>query len=229
MFEEHFLLKDLPFFNEAREADVQARQESLNQREERRQEGTLRRAPGEKCPAPLPPAGSLTEKKMRAPIKGIVIRSPVPTPPSSSSSESNPLRRTPGRYGSKSSVPASVRLATPVEEKLTVDEPGFPRPDPNDMQLLAVDKLAGGEVGFPCFEQGLPATIPVEESDAERLGSLPYGPDSLALVLVVGPAMGKVTPPCDLTSGFCERLQQRLLETIEVSKGGSIRACTNPG
>ncbi|RVW75242.1 hypothetical protein CK203_047180 [Vitis vinifera] len=44
----HFALKDLPFYERARKADAKARQECLDQREEKRQEGTLRKAPGEK-------------------------------------------------------------------------------------------------------------------------------------------------------------------------------------
>ena len=49
---EHFVLKDLPFYKEARKADTQARRAFLNKWEERRQEGTLRRAPGDKRSAP---------------------------------------------------------------------------------------------------------------------------------------------------------------------------------
>ena len=85
---EHFVLKDLSFYSEVREADAQARQERLNQREEKRQEGTLRRAPGDKRPAPFPPARTPAEKKKKVPTKGIVIRSPVPSSSSASSSES---------------------------------------------------------------------------------------------------------------------------------------------
>lgn len=36
VFGEHFMLKDLPFYSETREADAQARQDRLNQREERK-------------------------------------------------------------------------------------------------------------------------------------------------------------------------------------------------
>ena len=50
---EHFVLQDLLFYAVAREADAQARQERLSHKEERRQKGTLRRAPGEKRPALL--------------------------------------------------------------------------------------------------------------------------------------------------------------------------------
>lgn len=45
---EHHVLKNLPFYEEAREADTKARQERLKQREEKRQEGTLRKTSGEK-------------------------------------------------------------------------------------------------------------------------------------------------------------------------------------
>lgn len=45
---EHHILKDLPFYEEAREENAKAHQERLDQREEKRQEGTLRKAPGEK-------------------------------------------------------------------------------------------------------------------------------------------------------------------------------------
>lgn len=67
---EHFVLKDLSFYMEAREADTQARQEHLNQREEKRQEGTLWRALGEKRPMPFPPASTLAEKKKKGSYQG---------------------------------------------------------------------------------------------------------------------------------------------------------------
>ena len=43
---EHFVLKDLPFYEEAREADAKTRQERLEQRDEKGQEEKLRKAPG---------------------------------------------------------------------------------------------------------------------------------------------------------------------------------------
>ena len=44
---EYYILKDLLFYEETCETDTKARQERFNQREEIRQEGTLRRALGE--------------------------------------------------------------------------------------------------------------------------------------------------------------------------------------
>ena len=214
---EHFILQDLSFYTEARDADAQACQERLSQREVKRQEGTLRRAPGEKRPASLPPTRHSVEKKKMVPIKGIVIRSPVPSSAFASSSESGLPRRVPGQYGSGPSISAFERLALPVEEEPSVDQPDSPRPDQDDMQLLVENKPAGEEVGPSCFDPALPATIPIEEPGVERLGSPPCGPDSLALVPVDEPTLERSIPPCDLTTEFCERLQQCLHETIEVS------------
>lgn len=45
---EYHVLKDLPFYEEAHEENTKVRQERLDQREEKRQKETLRKAPGEK-------------------------------------------------------------------------------------------------------------------------------------------------------------------------------------
>ncbi|KAL6335871.1 hypothetical protein AAG906_003496 [Vitis piasezkii] len=50
---EHFILKNLPFYEEECEANAKARQEHLDQREEKRQEGKLRRASDENGRASL--------------------------------------------------------------------------------------------------------------------------------------------------------------------------------
>ena len=93
----HFVLKDLPFYEEAHEANAKARQEHLDQREEKRQEGTLRRAPGDKRLAPFPPASAPANKKKKVPTKGIVISSSAPSGLPSVSSDSE---RIPGQNGS---------------------------------------------------------------------------------------------------------------------------------
>ena len=98
---EHFVLKDLPFYTEVRKANAQARKIRLNEQDEKRQEATLRKAPGDKRPAPSPPIGAPAKKKKKvlkkgkeiklptplkeaainppAPVKGIIIRPPVPS------------------------------------------------------------------------------------------------------------------------------------------------------
>ena len=46
VLDEHYVLKDFPFYMEARVADTKGRQYRLEKREKKRQEGTLRQAPG---------------------------------------------------------------------------------------------------------------------------------------------------------------------------------------
>ena len=66
---EHFILKDLPFYERARKPDAKARQKLLDERKEKRQEGTLRKTPGEKGrDSPLvarPPARKEKKKKQK--------------------------------------------------------------------------------------------------------------------------------------------------------------------
>lgn len=61
--EKHFVLKNLPFYEEAHEADARARQECLDQREEKRQKGTLRKAPGKRGQPSSPSVRPPAEKK----------------------------------------------------------------------------------------------------------------------------------------------------------------------
>lgn len=121
-------------------------------------------------------------------MKGIVIRSSIPSPPSSSSSESNLLKRILGRHWSGPSIPVSERLVPALEEELTVDQPGSPRPAPDDLQLVVADKPTVEEVEPVHLELGPSVIIPVEELGVERQGSPPHEPDSLALVVVDSPA-----------------------------------------
>lgn len=52
------MLKDLPFYEKACEVDEKARQEHLDQLEEKRQEWMLRKTPGEKEPGKKKGRGS---------------------------------------------------------------------------------------------------------------------------------------------------------------------------
>ena len=82
---EYFILKDIPFYAEACEADAKARQEHLEQREEKRQERKLRKAPGEKgrgsSSSTRPPTG---KKKKKTIAKVIKASTSAPKPLSTS-------------------------------------------------------------------------------------------------------------------------------------------------
>lgn len=65
---EHIVLKDLPFYKKAREMDAKSRQERLDQWEEKRQEGTLRKAPSEKDYGSFPAVRPQAVKKKKKTI-----------------------------------------------------------------------------------------------------------------------------------------------------------------
>ena len=80
------MLKDLPFYEKAREAYAKARQECLDQQEEKRQEGTLRKVLGEKGRSSLPAIHpQATKKKKKTIAQALKIVSPAPDLSSSSS------------------------------------------------------------------------------------------------------------------------------------------------
>ena len=150
---EHFVLKDLPFYTEAGEADAQAHQALLNQREEKMQEGTLRRAPGDKRPARFPPAGASAGKKKKVPTKGIMIRSPALSLSPASLSDSS--KRIPSQNGSGPSVPATERLTLLAKEETSMDQPGTPHPDADVVRASCPDPM-------------LLTAPPMQEKGAER-------------------------------------------------------------
>ena len=55
---EHYILKDLPFYKEVQQADAEKCRALIDDRERRKKEGTLRKAPGKKQPASAPPVGA---------------------------------------------------------------------------------------------------------------------------------------------------------------------------
>ena len=138
MLGEHFLLKDLPFYERAREIDAKARQERLDQREEKRQEGTLRKAPGEKgrdsSPVTRPPATK--EKKKTKKTLAQVLRIAALTPEAlSSSCRSGPSQ--PDHTISESEKPE----ATSNSLQLVIFHPGpsSPQPESEYVGLQVVD------------------------------------------------------------------------------------------
>ena len=164
--EEHFVIKDLPLYAAVRKADARARKARLNEREEKRQEGLLRKAPGGKRPASPSPAGAPVKKKkkqvlkkgkeIKLPtppnevvippptfVKEIIIRTPDPSVLPSVSSGSGHLVCL---NGSGPSVPAARRLALLAEEATSAYQPDSSPPDAD-------------VVGASCAET-LPAVAP---------------------------------------------------------------------
>ena len=134
-------------------------------------------------------------------VKEVTIReSENPVPPSISSC--------PGHLEflnhSGPSMSMAGRLALLTEEATSINQSGSPHPD-------------GDVAEASCAAALPPTTSPMEEMGAESQSLPPCGPNTLALVPGKGPARRRSRPTRDLKSGLIRRLQNRFLETLEVS------------
>ena len=75
---EHFVLQDLPFYAAVQEVDARMRKARLTDRDDKRKEGLLRKAPGGKRSAPSP-AGAPAKKKGKVTEKGKEVKIPTPS------------------------------------------------------------------------------------------------------------------------------------------------------
>ena len=85
------------------------------------------------------------------------------------------------------------------------------------MGLVVVNKLASKVDGASCPNPMPFTAFSMEKTRAKRQDLPHFEPSSLALVSVKGPATGRSRPARDLTTDISGRIQDRLLETIEVS------------
>ena len=78
---EHYILKDLPFYKEVQKADDEKYRALLDDREKRKKEGTLLKAPGKKRSATSESGAAPAKKKKKLVLqnKGKAVK--IPTPP----------------------------------------------------------------------------------------------------------------------------------------------------
>ena len=220
---EHYILQDLPFYAAVRKADVRSRKVRFNNREVKRKEGILRKAPSGKRPASSTPAGALAKKKKKVLNKGKEVKLPTPPkefviPPSTYVKEitiresdhpvppsiSSGSERLAGLNHSGPSLSAAGRPTLLAEEATLINQPDSPHPDAD---------AAGAFCAAP-----LPHLAPpMEEMGADSQGLPPCEPSPLALILVKGSTTRRSRPVRDLKSGLIGWLQDQFLETIEVS------------
>ena len=185
---EHNILKDLPFYKEVQKVDAQKRRALLDDREGKKKEGTLRKAPGKKCCAASLPSGAPAKKnkkltlnkgkeiKLPTPLKELVIppityvkevtiREPEhPIPPSISSG----LGHLAGLNHSGPLMSVVGRLTLLAEEATSINQPGSPHPD-------------GDTTEASCAAALPPTASPMEEMGAESQSLPPCGPSPLPL------------------------------------------------
>ncbi|KAL6331860.1 hypothetical protein AAG906_020207 [Vitis piasezkii] len=199
---EHYVLKDLFFYKEVKEADAEKHRALLDDRERRKNEGTLRKAPGQKrstasLPGKAPKKEEANKKGERSekPHSSKGICSPKTLFPSISSGPGHIA----GLNHSGPSLPGAERLSLLAEEATSINQPGSPHPDADAAGAICVAALP------------LMAT-PMEEMGAESQ-SLPSGePSLLALVPVKGPVSKRSRLARNLKSGLIGRLQDRFQE-----------------
>ena len=96
------------------------------------------------------------------------------------------------------------RLALLAEEATSINQLGSSHPD-------------GDATEASCAAALPPTASSMEEIGAESQSLPPCGPSPIPLVPVKGPARRRSRPARDLKFGLIGRLQERFLETIEVS------------
>ncbi|RVX08343.1 hypothetical protein CK203_017749 [Vitis vinifera] len=163
---------DLPIYQEFKEADAEKRRALLDDREKRKNEGTLRKAPGQKRGATSPPKKA-PAKKRKLVKNGKGVKEPTPPkefalPPIAHKAEviiEEPVNPAPhsissgpghvaGLNHSGTSLAAVARLANLVEEAASINHSGSPNPDadaaeagPPSKRPRSVRNLRSGLIG----------------------------------------------------------------------------------
>ncbi|RVX18272.1 hypothetical protein CK203_006450 [Vitis vinifera] len=209
---EHYTVKELPLYQEAKEADAERRRKLLEDRDQRKNEGTIRKAPGQKRGPDSPPKKTPAKRRKLVKKHGKDVKEPTPPkefPPPQITYEGevmieepvnaapHSISSGPGRMSglnhSGTSLAAVARLANVAEEAASINRPGNLNPDADAAE-----------------------TTPLEEAGAESQSQPSDDPDRLAIVPVKGPPSKKPRSTRDLRSGLLGRLQERQQE-IEVS------------
>ncbi|RVX18925.1 hypothetical protein CK203_006881 [Vitis vinifera] len=184
---EHYIVKDLPIYEASKEADAEKCRLLLEDREKKKNEGTLRKAPEQKRDADSPPKKTPAKRRKLVKKNGKDLKEP--TPPMEFAPPPLFTRRS-------TSLAAVARLANLAEEAASVNHPDSRNPDADVAEAVCA--------------------TPMEEAGAESQSQPSDDPDWLALVLVTGPPSKKPRSVRNLRSGLLGRLQERQQE-IEVS------------
>ncbi|RVW40562.1 hypothetical protein CK203_081536 [Vitis vinifera] len=212
---EHYTVKDFPIYEALKEADSKKRRLLLEGREKKKNEGTLRKAPGQKGDVDSSPKKDPVKRRKLVKKHGkdtkeptpplefapppiiheaeVMIEEPVNAAPHSISSGSGHLA---GLNHSSTSLTAVARLANMAEEVASVNHP-----DSRNLDADAAEAVCA---------------TPTEEVGVENQSQPSDDPDRLALVLVTGPPSKKARSVRNLRSGLHGRLQEQQQE-IEVS------------
>ena len=212
---EHYTVKDLPIYQALKEVDAEKHRALLDNREKKKNEGTLRKAPGQKRDADSSPKKAPARKRKLVKKNGKGVKEPTPPkefapPPITHEAEvmiEEPVNPAPhsissgsghvaGLNHSSTFLAAVARLANVAEEAASINHPGNLNPDVEAAEAVC--------------------STPMEEVGAESQSQPSDDPDRLALVQVTGPPSKRPRSVRNLRSEILGRLQDRQQE-IEVS------------
>ena len=156
---EHYVLKDLPIYQEVKEADAEKRRALLDDKEKRKNEGTLRKTPGQKRSVASPPKKAPAKKrklvkngkgvKEPSPPKEsvpppitheaeVIIEEPVNPAPHSISSGPGHVA---GLNHSGPSMSVVARLATLADEAASINHTGSPHSDADAAEAICATPM----------------------------------------------------------------------------------------
>ena len=152
---EHYTVKDLPIYQEFKEADAERHRALLDNREKKKNEGTLRKAPRQKRGAAFPPKKA-PAKKRKLVKNGKGVKEPTPPkvfalPPISHEAEviiDEPVNPAPHSISSGPGHVAGLNhSANLTEEAASINHPGSPNPDADAAEAVCATPMekAGAE------------------------------------------------------------------------------------
>ena len=228
-------MKDLPIYQEFKEADAEKHRALLDNREKKKNEGTLCKAPGQKRDTASPPNKTPAKKRKLVKKNGKGVKEPTPPkdfalPPITHEAEviiEEPVNPVPhsmssgsghvaGLNHSSTSLAAVARLENLAKEAASINHPDSPTPDVDAVEAVCAASM--------------------EEAGVESQSQPSDDLDRLALVLVKEPPSKRPRSTRNLRSVLLGRLQDRQQE-IEVScssvhdahpEGGEVEMATKP-
>ncbi|RVW75854.1 hypothetical protein CK203_055078 [Vitis vinifera] len=140
---EHYTVKELPLYQEAKEADAERRRKLLEDRDQKKTEGTIRKAPGQKRGPDSPPKKTSGKRGKLVKKHGKDMKEPTPPkefPPPQTTYEGEVMIEEPVNAAphSISSGPDACRAETAPLEEAGAESQSQPSDDPDRLAIVLV-------------------------------------------------------------------------------------------
>ncbi|RVW96687.1 hypothetical protein CK203_020390 [Vitis vinifera] len=140
---EHYTVKELPLYQEAKEADAERRRKLLEDRDQKKTEGTIRKAPGQKRGPDSPPKKTSGKRGKLVKKHGKDAKEPTPPkefPPPQTTYEGEVMIEEPVNAAphSISSGPGACRAETAPLEEAGAESQSQPSDDPDRLAIVLV-------------------------------------------------------------------------------------------